>query len=272
MCCSARRKARAGAQFFLSGICLFAGQNEEGVILSRIARALAALTAILAVAATASAAETPASKPIKPAPAFTREQLTALPRDAWITNGGNLYNQRYSPLKQINRDNVKQLKGLWRASMGSGAGPGTAGQAQILEYEGTLYVPNGVNDVFAIDVETGRILWTYHGNPDPKGGSPIGKASRGVALGEGKVFVGHTDGQLAAVDQKTGKALWKIPAEDWKQGYAITAAPLYYDGLVIMGFNGGEMGTRGRLKAYDAKTGKLAWTFYTVPAPGEPGH
>ncbi len=63
-------------------------------------------------------------------------QLTALPADNWVTNGGNLYNQRYSPLTQINRDNVKQLKGLWRASMGSGAGPGTAGQAQILEYEG----------------------------------------------------------------------------------------------------------------------------------------
>jgi len=209
---------------------------------------------------------------IKVAPAFKPAQLTALPADNWVTNGGNLYNQRYSPLTQINRDNVKQLKGLWRASMGSGAGPGTAGQAQILEYEGVIYVPNGVNDVFAIDVETGRILWTYRGNPDPKGGSPIGRASRGVAIGEGKVFVGHTDAQLAALDQKTGAVLWKIPAEDWKQGFAITAAPLYYDGLVIMGFNGGEMGTRGRLKAYDAKTGKLKWTFFTVPGPGEPGH
>ena len=129
------------------------------------------------IAAVASAADSQ----IKPAPAFKPAQLVAQPANDWVTNGGNLYNQRYSPLTLINRDNVKQLKGLWRASMGSGAGPGTAGQAQILEYDGVVYVPNGVNDVFAIDVETGRILWTYHGNPDPKGGSPIGRASRGVA-------------------------------------------------------------------------------------------
>ena len=209
---------------------------------------------------------------IKVAPAFKPTQLSALPTNGWITNGGNLYNQRYSPLTQINRDTVKGMKALWRTGMGSGMGPGTAGQAQILSYEGTLYVVNGVNDVFAMDVETGRTLWTYRGNPDPKGGSPIGKTSRGVALGDGKVFVGHTDAQLAAIDQRTGQVIWKIPAEKWQEGFAITAAPLYYDGLVIIGFNGGEMGTRGRLKAYDARTGKLKWTFYTVPGPGEPGH
>jgi alcohol dehydrogenase (cytochrome c) len=212
------------------------------------------------------------SQSIKPTPAFTAKELNQLPTNNWITNGGTLFNQRYSPLTQLNKDNIAQLKALWRTSMGSGANPGNAGQAQILAYDGILYVANGVNDVFAIDVETGKILWTYRGNPDPKGGSPIGKVSRGVALGEGKVFVGHTDARLAALDQKTGKVIWDIPAERWQDGFAITAAPLYYDGLVIIGFNGGEMGTRGRLKAYDAKTGKLRWTFYTVPGPGEVGH
>ncbi len=127
---------------------------------------------------------------IKAAPAFKAAQLTALPTTGWLTNGGNLYNQRYSPLKQINVDNVKGLKALWRTGMGSGSGPGTAGQAQILSYEGTLYVSNGVSDVFAIDVESGKILWSYQGKPDPRGGSPIGRASRGVAIGDGKVFVG----------------------------------------------------------------------------------
>lgn len=209
---------------------------------------------------------------IEKAPAFSAKQLTTLPKDAWITNGGTLANQRYSPLSLINRDNVAGLKALWRTGMGSGMDQGHAGQAQILAYRGVLYVPNGANDVFAIDVETGRILWTYRGKPNPAGGSPIGRASRGVALGEGLVFVGHTDARLAALDQQTGKVVWSIDAERWQDGFAITAAPLYYDGLVIIGFNGGEMGTRGRLKAYEAKTGKLRWTFYTVPAPGEPGH
>jgi len=228
-----------------------------------------AWTAMSVITADESAA---ADATIKPAPAFKAAQLMALPTDGWITNGGTLFNQRYSPLKLLNRDNVAGLKGLWRTSMGSGAGPAHAGQAQILVYEGVLYVANGVNDVFAMDVDTGRILWTYHGNPDPRGGSPIGKVSRGVALGEGKVFVGHTDARLAALDQRTGKVLWSIDAERWQDGFAITAAPLYYDGLVIVGFNGGEMGTRGRIKAYDAKTGKLRWTFFTVPGPGEFGH
>jgi alcohol dehydrogenase (cytochrome c) len=253
-------------------------RERKGVpvrVASNIAGAAAAVLGAAALSAAmliSSSARAAAESPIKVAPAFKPAQLTALPTTGWITNGGNVYNQRYSPLTQINRDNVKGLKALWRTGMGSGTGPGTAGQAQILSYEGTLYVANGINDVFAMDVETGRTLWTYHGNPDPKGGSPIGRASRGVALGEGKVFVGHTDAQLAALDQRTGEVIWKIAAEKWQEGYALTAAPLYYDGLVIMGFNGGEMGTRGRLKAYDAKTGKLKWTFYTVPGPGEPGH
>jgi quinohemoprotein ethanol dehydrogenase len=220
----------------------------------------------LAFVAAASPAE------IARAPAFDAKQLTALPAQNWITNGGSLANQRYSPLTLLNKDNVAGLKGLWRTGMGSATDPGHAGQAQILVYNGTLYVANGANDVFAMDVETGRIHWTYKGNPDPRGGSPIGRASRGVALGEGKVFVGHTDARLAALDQLTGKVIWTIPAERWQDGFAITAAPLYYNGLVIVGFNGGEMGTRGRIKAFHAKTGTLAWTFYTVPAPGEPGH
>src|SRR5262245_31249654 len=103
---------------------------------------------------------------IKPAPAFKPPQLMTLPTNAWLTNGGTLFNQGYSPLARRNRANVGQLKALWRTGMGSAMDPGHAGQAQILVYDGVLYVPNGANDVFAMDVETGKILWTYHGNPD----------------------------------------------------------------------------------------------------------
>ncbi|MEP7314146.1 MAG: PQQ-binding-like beta-propeller repeat protein, partial [Pseudomonadota bacterium] len=166
----------------------------------------------------------------------------------------------------------KGLRALWRTSMGSGTTPGHAGQAQILAYEGTVYVANGANDVFAMDVETGAIRWSFKGNPDLRAGSPIGRASRGVALGDGKVFVSQADAKLSALDQRTGKVVWSIQAERWQDGFAITSAPLYYNGMVITGFNGGEMGTRGRIKAYDAKTGKLRWTFFTVPGPGEFGH
>jgi quinohemoprotein ethanol dehydrogenase len=214
----------------------------------------------------------PAPEAIRVAPAFTARQLLEPPTRAWITNGGTLYNQRWSPLALINRDNVSGLRALWRTSMGSGTTPGHAGQAQILAHEGTLYVSNGANDVFAMDVESGVIRWRWEGKPDPRAGSPIGRVSRGVALGEGKVFAATADARLAALDQRSGRVLWEIQAERWQDGFAITSAPLYYDGLVITGFNGAEMGTRGRIKAYDAKTGKLAWTFHTVPAPGEFGH
>ena len=208
---------------------------------------------------------------IKLAPAFTPADLSAQPTDGWITNGGTLTNQRYSPLDQINRSNVAGLKGLWRTGMKSGLEQGQSGQAQILVYGDTLYVINGANDVFAMDVETGRILWTYSAHPDPRAGSPAGHSSRGVAIGEGKVFLGAHDGRIVALDQRTGKEVWSVLGESWQDGFTITSAPLYYDGKVITGFSGGESGVRGRVKAYDAKTGKLVWTFYTIPEPGQPG-
>ncbi|MFM1887539.1 MAG: hypothetical protein RL026_2696 [Pseudomonadota bacterium] len=213
-----------------------------------------------------------AAQDIVPAPAFTPAQLLEPPRRNWVTNGGTLYNQRHSPLTGLDRGNVQGLKALWRSGMGSGTTPGHAGQAQILVHEGVLYVINGANDVFAMDVDSGQTLWKFEGKPDLRAGSPIGRTSRGVALGDGMVFVALADARLLALDQRTGRVVWSIVAEHWQEGFAITSAPLYYEGLVITGFNGGEMGTRGRVKAYDARTGALRWTFHTVPGPGEPGH
>ncbi len=208
---------------------------------------------------------------IAAAPAFAAERLLEPPSDGWITNGGTLFNQRYSPLTLLNRANVSGLKALWRTGMGSGAMPGNSGQTQILEYAGTLYVSNGADDVFAVDVPTGKILWAYRGHPDPRSGNPIGRSNRGVALGDGRVYLGQLDGKVVGIDQRTGRVDWSVQGERWQDGFSITAAPLYYDGMVIVGFSGGEEGTRGRVKAYDARTGKLRWTFYTVPAPGQFG-
>jgi quinohemoprotein ethanol dehydrogenase len=209
---------------------------------------------------------------IQPAPAFTAERLSTLPTDEWITNGGTLANQRYSPLTLLTPDNVAGLKGKWRTGMGSGASPGNSGQAQILVYEGVLYVSNGDNDVFAIDVDSGATLWSYQGRPDPKAGNPFGRSNRGVALGDGKVFIGMLDATLAALDQRTGEQLWRVSVAPWQEGYSITSAPLYYDGMVITGVSGGVMGRRGRVTAYDADDGELRWVFYTIPGPGERGH
>ena len=247
------------------------GQNVASGVVAAVA-VVAWCSGLGPGAALAATQQAQSAPTIEKSPAFTAQELLALPESSWITNGGNLYNQRYSPLTLLNRDNVAGLKALWRTGMGSGAGPGNSGQAQILVGGGTLYVSNGASDVLALDVESGHILWAYRANLDPKAGNPIGKSSRGVALGDGRIYVGQIDAKLVALDQRTGKVLWSVQVEPWQEGFSITSAPLYYNGMVITGINGGEMGVRGRVKAYDARSGKLRWVFYTVPGPGERGH
>jgi quinohemoprotein ethanol dehydrogenase len=205
---------------------------------------------------------------------FSAARLTALPTTSWPTNGGNLYNQRYSPLTAINRGNVAQLKGVWRARLrNSGTAPQYSGFAAPIVYDGTAYVSTGANDVFALSIDTGEIIWQYAANLDPGITSVCcGWNNKGVAVSEDKVFIGQLDGRLVALDRRTGKVAWSIQAERWQESFSITAAPLYLNDIVIIGFAGGDRGTRSRLKAYDAKDGRLIWTFYTIPGPGEPGH
>ena len=205
---------------------------------------------------------------------FTAEHLTAAPTTNWPTNGGNLYNQRYSPLTAINRATVAQLKGVWRAHLrGSGAQPQYSGFAQPLVYDGVAYISTGANDVFALSIDTGEILWQYAANLDPGLTSVCcGWNNKGVAISDDKVFIGQLDGRIVALDRASGKVAWSIQAERWQEGFSITAAPLYLNGTLMVGFAGGDRGTRSRVKAYDAKDGRLVWTFYTIPGPGEPGH
>jgi alcohol dehydrogenase (cytochrome c) len=204
---------------------------------------------------------------------FSSQSLSTLPRAGWLTNGGNLFNQRFSPLDRINRSNVGQLKGVWRTHLnGSGLGPQFSGEAQPLIHDGRIYIATGANDVFALDAAGGTILWQYSARLDPKVSTVCcGWTNRGVALGDGKVFFGALDGRLIALDMRTGKEAWSVQAERWQDGFSLTSAPLYLDGVVITGFSGAEYGVRGRLKAFDAKSGKLLWTFFTIPAPGETG-
>ena len=169
---------------------------------------------------------------------------------------------------------MSQLKAVWRTRLsGSGVGVKYSGEAQPIVHDGVIYVVTGADDVFAIGVESGETLWTYKANLDEKISTVCcGWTSRGVSLGDGRVYVGQLDGKLLALNERTGAVVWSTQAERWQEGFSITSAPLYYDGLVITGFAGAEFGIRGRVKAYDAKTGALAWTFYTIPGPGEVGH
>jgi alcohol dehydrogenase (cytochrome c) len=205
---------------------------------------------------------------------FAAERLVAPPTDSWPTNGGNLYNQRYSPLNQIDASNVAQLKGVWRARLrGSGAAPQYSGEGQPVVHDGVAYISTGANDVFALSIDSGEILWQYEAKLAADLPSVCcGWNNRGVALSEDKVFMGRLDGKLVALDRATGTPVWTIQAESPKENFSITPAPVYFDGIVITGFAGADRGTRGRVKAYDADDGRLVWTFYTIPGPGEPGH
>ena len=211
---------------------------------------------------------------IEPAPAFSADELMEEPTEAWLTNGGTLMNQRYSPLDEIDTGNVGELKGVWMTDLaGSGVAAKYSAEAQPIVHQGVMYVPTGADDVFAVSVETGKILWRYQAKLDQKITTVCcGWLSRGVALGDGKVYLGQLDGSLVALDQSTGRLAWQTQVGRWQEGYTITAAPLYYDGLVYTGVSGGEFSIRGRIQAYDAKTGKQVWRFHTVPGPGEDGH
>src|SRR6266436_1350003 len=191
----------------------------------------------------------------------------------WVTNGGNMTNQRYSTLKQIDTTNVKQLKGAWMTRLkSSGLGGKYSFEATPLVKDGIMYVSTGNDDVFALNAKTGQILWE-HWSQIGQTISTIccGWLNRGLAMGEGMLFIAQLDANMVALDIKTGKEVWRTPIEVWQDGYGITSAPLYYDGIVYSGITGGEYGVRGRLTALDAKTGKILWRAYTLPAAGEPG-
>ena len=192
----------------------------------------------------------------------------------WSTNGGATWNQRYSTLDQIDTSNVSRLKGVWRTHLnGSGVGAKYSGESQPVVQDGVVYVTTGNDDVFAVSVATGKILWEHKSGIDQSITTICcGWLNRGVALGDGRVYVGQLDGKVVALDQKTGEPVWTRQLVQWQKGQTITGAPLFLDGTIYLGVVGADFGTRAFLEAMDAATGDSVWRFYTIPGPGEPGH
>jgi alcohol dehydrogenase (cytochrome c) len=191
----------------------------------------------------------------------------------WVTNGGNLTNNRYSTLKQIDTTNVGKLKGAWMTRLkSSGVGGKYSFEATPLVKDGVMYVVTGNDDVFALNAKTGETIWEYWSGIEQNISTVCcGWVNRGLAMGEGQIYLGQLDANVVALDMKTGKVAWKTPIEKWQNGYGVTSAPLYYDGMIYSGITGGEFGVRGRLTALDAKTGEIKWRWFTLPAPGEKG-
>jgi alcohol dehydrogenase (cytochrome c) len=185
----------------------------------------------------------------------------------WLMYSGGYFSQRYSALKQLDRSNVKNLEMKWilpNQVFG-------AWQSTPLVVDGVMYVTQRPNDVLAVDAKTGRVFWLYRYTPSPNARVCCGSNNRGVAILGDALFMGTLDGRLVAIDTKTGKANWNVPVGDPKLGYSITMAPLIVKDKVLIGVGGGEYGIRGYVAAFDARTGKDVWRFYTVAAPGEPG-
>src|SRR5271166_2508523 len=136
----------------------------------------------------------------------------------WVTNGGNLTNQRYSTLKQINTTNVKQLNGAWMTRLKrSGFGTKYSAEATPLVKDGIMYMVTGNDDVFALNAKTGEILWQRWSLIDRmKLTACCGWLNRGLAMGEGMLFLGQLDANVVALDIKTGREVWKTPIENWR--------------------------------------------------------
>ncbi len=191
------------------------------------------------------------------------ETLSQLPTADWLINGGDLFNRNFSALTEINTENVDRLIPVWRTHLEeSGVGAKYSGEAQPIVHDGVMYIITGADDVFALEIETGEILWRYSADLISEISTICcGWTSRGVGFGEDKIFVGQLDGVLKALDKDSGEEVWSIQAEAWEEGYTITSAPLYFQGMVISGFSGAEYAARGRVKAYSADDGSLLWTF-----------
>ncbi len=186
----------------------------------------------------------------------------------WLSYGGNYSAHRYSSLDQINRGNVGQLAPAWMFPTGELRG---GLNATPLVADGVMYLMGPMNRVFALDAVKGTILWRYHYKL-PEISIPYQPGSRGLAIGHGRVYFGTVDNHVVALDAKTGREIWEVEVEDVRQcGCNITSAPLIIRDKVIVGGTGGEHAHRGYINAFDAKTGRHLWRFYTIPAPGEPG-
>jgi alcohol dehydrogenase (cytochrome c) len=185
--------------------------------------------------------------------------------DNVTTASMGLDRKSYSPLKQINKSNVKKLVPIWNASLMNEAGE----LAAPTVYNGVMYVING-KWTFAIDVETGKQIWRTPVQLEP--GIMREAITRGAAtIYNGKLYRVTIDNHVVALDMKTGKQVWNQRTADWHEGYYSTSAPIVANGVVISGMAGGESTTRGFLDGWDPETGKKLWRLYTIPAPGEPG-
>ncbi|SNS55219.1 PQQ-dependent dehydrogenase, methanol/ethanol family [Noviherbaspirillum humi] len=208
----------------------------------------------------------PMSKSLAP---VTQAMLDGAGKDAanWLHSNGSYAQTRFYPGKQINNTNVAKLR------------PAFVFQTEVVEsmetapivINGVMFLTTAFNHVYAIDAVTGEQFWHYKHKLGPVTTFCCGPNNKGVAVSGDKLFMGTLDAKLVALDAKSGRKLWETEIEDPEKGYSETMAPTVIDDKVLIGTNGGEYGVRGFVKAFDVNSGKLLWTFYTIPETGHEG-
>jgi len=233
--------------------------------------AMFAAAALISIVITSFAQQQPA--PVGPMPAVlqnyqpvTAERLKNPEPGNWLMIRRTYDGWGYSPLDQINTQNVSRLRPVWSFATGEAR----VHESAPIVNNGVMFVTTPMNQVIAIDARTGNLLWRYR-RQRPEGASVPHDTNRGVALYGDKVYFAAGEAVLVALDAKTGKEIWTTVVADNKAGYYTSLAPLVAGGKVMLGASGGERGIRGFVAAFDPDTGKEEWRTYTVPAPGEPG-
>jgi len=242
---------------------------RQGVIGAVAVGMSVVVTAALAQSEVAGAAGTTTAKAMPSFTAVTPAMLEGAAGDSknWIHSNGSYAQTRYYPGTQINAGNVAKLK------------PAFVFQTAVMEsmetapivQNGVMFLTTSYNHVYAVNAATGEEYWHYKHKMGPITTFCCGPNNRGVAIEGDRLFMGTLDAKLVALDAKTGKLLWETQIADPEKGYSETMAPAVVEGKVLIGTNGGEYGVRGFIKAFDAKDGKLLWTFYSIPEKGHEG-
>jgi alcohol dehydrogenase (cytochrome c) len=196
----------------------------------------------------------------------TDARLTNPEPENWLMTKGRYEGWSYSELDQINTTNVRNLVPVWSMSTGVDSGH----EAPPIVNNGVMFVSTPHNQVLALDAKSGDLLWRYK-REIPEEFSALHNTNRGVALYGDKVYFAALEATLVALDAKTGNVAWETKVGDWQIGEYMTLAPLVVNGKVMVGISGGEFGVRGRVMAFEAESGKPAWTTHTIPEPGQPG-
>jgi len=196
------------------------------------------------------------------------EQLVTQPvGENWLSYNGDYSGRRFSSLAQITKQNVTQLRAQWVFH----APNSSSLEVTPVVFDGLMFVTSA-NDAYALDAQTGRVLWHYS-RPVTEGLIDDASAhhNRGVGLWHSRVYMETDNAHLLCLDARSGHLLWDVAYAQGNKNYGATSAPLVVKDKVIVGTSGGDDGVRGFVAAFDAETGKEAWRFWTIPGPGEPG-